>query len=77
LDRVTQLMQKLQRAAGKTFVSRTRFTQHQYHRQAVSVFRVVLANPMTTIDTLHSILEEQLAIASKKSIQVILAELQD
>jgi hypothetical protein len=36
-----------------------------------------LANPMTTIDTLHSILEEQLAIASKKSIQVILAELQD
>jgi glutamate decarboxylase len=77
LDRVTQLMQKLQRAAGKTFVSRTRFTQHQYHRQAVSVFRVVLANPMTTIDTLHSILEEQLELASKKNIQSILAELND
>lgn len=75
LDRVTERMQKLQRTAGKTFVSRTRFTQHQYDRQAVSVFRAVLANPMTTIDTLHEILEEQLEIGSKKGIQELLAEI--
>jgi len=77
LDRLTARMQKLQRAAGKTFVSRTRFTQYQYSRQAVSVFRVVIANPMTTVDILHSILEEQLELASKKGIKSILAELED
>lgn len=75
LDKVVKRMQKLQRAAGKTFVSRTRFRQSRYNQQAVSVFRVVLANPMTTVDTLHSILDEQLELASKKSIQQILNEI--
>jgi len=75
LDRVTKRIQKLQRAAGKTFVSRTRFGQHRYQRQPVSVFRVVLANPMTTVETLETILQEQLELAGKKSIQAILAEL--
>lgn len=76
LDRVTKRMQKMQRAAGKTFVSRTRFRQHRYHNQAVSVFRVVLANPMTTTDTLRSILKEQSELAKKKSIQQILSEIE-
>ncbi|NNC99586.1 MAG: putative pyridoxal-dependent aspartate 1-decarboxylase [Gammaproteobacteria bacterium] len=75
LDRVTKRMQKLQRAAGKTFVSRTRFSQHRYQRQPVSVFRVILANPMTTVSTLQAVLNEQLELASKKGIQAILAEL--
>ena len=75
LDKVTKRMQKVQRAAGKTFVSRTRFPQFKYDRQAVSVFRVVLANPMTTIDILQSILDEQLQIASEPGFQKILAEL--
>ncbi len=75
LDRVVKRMQKIQRAAGKTFVSRTRFKQHKYHQQAVSVFRVVLANPMTTVDILHAILEEQLELASKKGIRQILSEI--
>jgi glutamate decarboxylase len=75
LDRVTQRIQKIQRAAGKTFVSRTRFKQARYNDEPVSVFRVVLANPMTTMDTLHSILEEQLDLASKKAIQQVLNEL--
>lgn len=75
LDRVVKRMQKLQRAAGKTFVSRTRFKQSRYENMPVSVFRVVLANPMTTVDTLHSILQEQLDLASKRGIQTILQEL--
>ncbi len=75
LDRVTKQMQKLQRAAGKTFVSRTRFSQHRYHREPVSVFRVVLANPMTTVDTLQSVLNEQIEIASHETIQLIISEL--
>lgn len=75
LDKVTTRLQKVQRAAGKTFVSRTRFTQHKYHRQAVSVFRVVLANPMTTIETFETILKEQLDIVSQTEFQDILSEL--
>ena len=75
LDKVTTRMQKVQRAAGKTFVSRTRFTQFKYDRQAVSVFRVVLANPMTTVETLQTVMAEQLEIAKRKDIQEMLAEL--
>jgi len=75
LDKVTKRMQKLQRAAGKTFVSRTRFSQFKYHQQPVSVFRCVLANPMTTIATLESILEEQLELAKNDDIQDMLSEL--
>ncbi len=75
LDKVTKRMQKLQRAAGKTFVSRTRFTQFKYHQSPVSVFRVVLANPMTTMQTLESILEEQLELANNEAIQDMLSEL--
>lgn len=74
LDRINQRMQKLQRAAGKTFVSRTRFSQPRYHGEPVSVFRVVMANPMTTIDTLKSILAEQVELAKGPRTQAILAE---
>ncbi len=75
LDKVTTRMQKVQRAAGKTFVSRTRFTQFKYDREPVSVFRVVMGNPMTTIETLKSIMEEQLQLAQREDIQEMLAEL--
>lgn len=75
LDRVVQSMQKTQRAKGKSFVSRTRFRHLRYHQQAVSVFRAVLANPMTTIDTLESILDEQQQIANKRDIKQILKEI--
>jgi len=75
LDRVNKRIQKQQRAAGKTFVSRTRFSQAKYDRNAVSVFRVVMANPMTTIDTLEAILEEQSQLAKRERTQRILNEL--
>ena len=75
LDRVNKRIQKLQRAAGKTFVSRTRFSQARYNIDPVSVFRVVLANPMTTKDTLKEILDEQAAWGKGQRNQKILSEL--
>lgn len=75
LDRANKRMQKQQRAAGRTFVSRTRFSQHKYGGEAVSVFRVVMANPMTTLETLRSILDEQLSLATRKRTAEILAEI--
>ena len=77
LDRVNKRIQKQQRAAGKTFVSRTRFSQPKYNRQAVSVFRVVMANPMTTMETLRAILDEQTSLAERDRTQRILAEILD
>jgi len=76
LDRANQRMQKQQRAAGRTFVSRTRFSQHKYGGKAVSVFRVVMANPMTTLETLRAILDEQLKLAKRKRTAQILGEIQ-
>lgn len=75
LDRLTQRLQKQQRAAGKTFVSRTRFSQARYAGEAVSVFRVVMANLMTTIETLEAILVEQCALAERERNQKILSEI--
>jgi glutamate decarboxylase len=75
LDQITLRLQKQQRASGKTFVSRTRFSQQKYGGDAVSVFRVVMANPMTTMDTLRAILDEQAQLAKHKKIQEILAEI--
>ncbi|MFT2089668.1 pyridoxal-dependent aspartate 1-decarboxylase PanP [Paraglaciecola sp. 2405UD69-4] len=64
LDKLTVAVQKQQREAGKSFVSRTRLQTEKYPDQAITVFRVVLANPLTTETDLQNILDEQLAIAS-------------
>lgn len=63
LDKLTVRVQKSQREAGKSFVSRTRLATERYSQQTITVFRVVLANPLTTISDLENILAEQLAIA--------------
>ncbi len=68
LDQLTVLVQKKQREAGKSFVSRTRLTIDRYPTQAITVFRVVLANPLTTVEDLQGILEEQLAIAKELTL---------
>jgi putative pyridoxal-dependent aspartate 1-decarboxylase len=59
LSDLTESIQKEQRAAGKTFVSRTRLEAFAYGGQLTTVFRVVLANPLTTRHILAEILEEQ------------------
>jgi glutamate decarboxylase len=63
LDSLTVRVQKQQREAGKSFVSRTRIETAKYQGETTTVFRVVLANPLTTEKHLSAILDEQLAIA--------------
>ena len=65
LNRLTKYIQKSQREAGKSFVSRTRLTIQKYQGQKILVFRVVLANPLTTKVILQEILAEQVDIAEQ------------
>jgi glutamate decarboxylase len=67
LDAVTSCIQKLQRAAGKTFVSRTRIAVPRCQDQILTVFRVVIANPLTSMDNLSEILEEQKVYAESEA----------
>ncbi|GAB4354691.1 MAG: putative pyridoxal-dependent aspartate 1-decarboxylase [Gammaproteobacteria bacterium] len=64
LNRLTKTLQKQQRAAGRSFVSRTRLEPARYPGQRITVFRVVLANPLTDEATLGAMLEEQRALAA-------------
>jgi glutamate decarboxylase len=59
LNELTEEIQKEQRARGKTFVSRTRLETRAQDDRVLTVFRVVLANPLTTRNILQDILEEQ------------------
>lgn len=77
LDQVTRLMQKAQRAAGNSFVSRTRVDSMAYDGEIITVFRVVLANPLTTHEVLSAMLEEQVALARNLDITAIIKPLLD
>jgi len=59
LNELTKFVQKTQRETGKSFVSRTRLNPQCWDQLDTIVFRVVLANPLTTDEILHSVLEEQ------------------
>ena len=74
LDRVNQLLQKRQREAGKTFVSRTRLRVGP-RQEEFAVLRVVLANPLTTDEILEEILAEQCRIALSRGIQALLRQI--
>jgi glutamate decarboxylase len=71
LDQACQLLQKRQREAGKSFVSRTRMPMARYEEE-VTVLRVVLANPLTTDEILAAVLAEQCEIVQQPDIQVLL-----
>lgn len=59
LNELTQFVQKKQRETGRSFVSRTRLNPEHWDKLDTIVFRVVLANPLTTNEILGSVLEEQ------------------
>ncbi len=63
LDKLTISIQKHQRESGRSFVSRTRIHSVQWQRENITVFRVVLANPLTTSDILKNVLMEQQELA--------------
>ncbi len=73
LDQLTREIQKRQREAGKTFVSRTRLRSVVYGTEQITVFRVVLANPLATEAILDAVLEEQQEIVSAADLQTILS----
>ncbi len=75
LDRINQLLQKYQREAGKTFVSRTRL-RVAGHDGELTVLRAVLANPLTTDGILEEILEEQCRIAGTPDIRALLRQME-
>ncbi|NMT17604.1 putative pyridoxal-dependent aspartate 1-decarboxylase, partial [Vibrio parahaemolyticus] len=81
INELTQFIQKRQRETGKSFVSRTRLNPDQWQRMNTIVFRVVLANPLTTNEILSSVLDEQREIAKQapnlmKRIQQLVVDIQ-
>lgn len=75
LDQVCQLLQKYQREAGRTFVSRTRLRIDRYGGE-ITVLRSVLANPLTTDEILASVLAEQCEIVQQPEIAALLAQVE-
>ncbi len=69
LNQITKFIQKTQRERGKAFVSRTRLEPARYYNFPCIVFRVVLANPLTTPKILADILEEQRELSGEEGIQ--------
>lgn len=67
LSELTVAIQKSQRDRGKTFVSRTTLPIHTYKNQEITVFRVVLANPLTRRHHLEEVLKEQAEIGEIES----------
>lgn len=65
LNQLTKQLQKTQRENGNSFVSRTQLNLERYQGQDIVVFRVVLANPLTTQAILQAILEEQVTTANR------------
>jgi putative pyridoxal-dependent aspartate 1-decarboxylase len=63
LDNINKQIQRIQRENGKSFVSRTRLKTSLDDDHDVVVLRTVIMNPMTTIEILDEILDEQEAIA--------------
>ncbi|MGR5175030.1 pyridoxal-dependent aspartate 1-decarboxylase PanP [Vibrio parahaemolyticus] len=63
LNELTKIIQKKQRETGLSFVSRTQLNPIRWSQRDTIVFRVVLANPLTTKEVLSSVLDEQRNIA--------------
>jgi glutamate/tyrosine decarboxylase-like PLP-dependent enzyme len=75
LNALTVEVQKTQREQGKSFVSRTTLTPPVTNGATTVVFRVVLANPLTTNEILREILDEQVEIASEGAAANILQQI--
>ncbi len=58
-------LQKRQRERGQSFVSRTRFRHPEPSGPSYSVLRAVLANPLTKIEHLKGVLEEQVELGEQ------------
>jgi glutamate decarboxylase len=68
LNTLNRMVQRLQREAGNSFVSRTTFRSATWPGQDIVVLRAVIMNPMTNIEILREILDEQEKIYKKKLV---------
>ena len=75
IDTLVVSVQKQQREAGKSFVSRTRLEAPDYPAKCITVFRVVLANPLTSHNDLAAILAEQHLLATSTPLWQLLSQL--
>jgi len=62
LNEINKLLQRLQREAGRSFVSRTTLNLSTTPDDETVVLRCVIMNPMTTLEILKEILDEQITI---------------
>ena len=65
LNKINRTVQRLQREAGKSFVSRTTLKTDDSPEDEIVVLRCVIMNPMTTLTILKEILDEQEDIYQK------------
>ncbi|MCW8883743.1 MAG: putative pyridoxal-dependent aspartate 1-decarboxylase, partial [Motiliproteus sp.] len=77
LNKINRYVQKALREHGRSFVSRTRLTPKRYDQQLITVYRVVLANPLTTTEILVDVLEEQRQIVTDKALRKRMNQLQE
>ncbi|MEX0447696.1 pyridoxal-dependent aspartate 1-decarboxylase PanP [Xenorhabdus sp. SGI246] len=68
LNALNQNIQSMQWTTGKFFVSRTSLRPVQWDRQPTTVLRVVLANPLTTLEILECMLEDQRKLAQQSPL---------
>lgn len=65
ISRSVEVIQQHQFDHGRTFVSKTKIVAHPYQAAPLSVFRVVLSNPLTTFGSLVEVLNDQIRIAGE------------
>ena len=71
LDDINIKIQRLQREAGKSFVSRTRLQNFPDDDHSIVVLRSVIMNPMTSVDILEEVLDEQESIFHDLYMKVV------
>jgi glutamate decarboxylase len=68
INRFNERLQKAQRQAGRSFVSRTTLETTRYGRQMpIVALRAVIANPLTTEADINAVLSDQVVIAASLS----------
>ena len=70
LNEINITIQRIQREQGKSFVSRTALKRKEDSKEIV-VLRAVLMNPLTSIDILREVLDEQESIFRKYCSEII------
>lgn len=72
INKFNERLQDAQRRAGQTFVSRTTVQNTSYGKTIpIVALRVVLANPLTTEADINFVLNDQLKIAAKLSLNLV------